>query len=160
MCVGNSHAISVLAVGDQTRTATLKMATVAAAVADDIVATAAAEASAMDDPEAQKDMLKPGEGPLANVFNAIVRVTVTDGRKFVGRFWCIDKEGAMILIDTVEVFESLVSGGEVLTRNLNVVLIPRTAWVKVERLKDAEQKAVGGENMMKGDVRDSVIAEE
>lgn len=58
------------------------------------------------------------------LLNRRMRVGVTDGRTFFGKFHCLDKQGNIILSDTVEQMEGSSSSADAELRHLGLVLIP------------------------------------
>jgi small nuclear ribonucleoprotein (snRNP)-like protein len=50
---------------------------------------------------------------LNGLLNQPLRMTVTDGRSFIGNFMCTDRDAAVILSDTWEYRGSMVSLGDV-----------------------------------------------
>eukprot|EP00246_Nothoceros_aenigmaticus_P007687 TRINITY_DN21676_c0_g1_i1.p1 TRINITY_DN21676_c0_g1~~TRINITY_DN21676_c0_g1_i1.p1 ORF type:complete len:147 (+),score=19.07 TRINITY_DN21676_c0_g1_i1:129-569(+) len=67
---------------------------------------------------------KPLVQRARKLLNKRMRVGVTDGRLFFGKFHCLDKQGNIILSDTVEQMEDPSSAGNPELRHLGLVLIP------------------------------------
>ncbi|KAI9145256.1 hypothetical protein BKA69DRAFT_1163720 [Paraphysoderma sedebokerense] len=67
----------------------------------------------------------PNFQKLESYLNKKARLTVTDGRKFIGRFMCIDKHKNIILSHAEELKDCS-------TRYVNLVMIPGKHLVKAE----------------------------
>jgi len=81
----------------------------------------------------------PAIAKLASTLGRTYRVTVQDGRVFVGIFVCIDHDGNLVLDRTSEFEPRGTKAGEraVLDpmykgRLVGLVLVPRKQWAKVE----------------------------
>eukprot|EP00250_Pteridium_aquilinum_P008709 c18151_g1_i1 orf=513-908(-) len=80
--------------------------------------------------EAERRPLKPRVKRCHQLLNRSMKVGVSDGRFFVGKFHCLDKQGNLILYDTLECRPIHPSSRDVAgepsieQRNLGLVLIP------------------------------------
>ncbi|VDP91560.1 unnamed protein product [Echinostoma caproni] len=59
-------------------------------------------------------------------------VHVTDGRKYIGRFWCTDRSANLVLGTCIEYPASADAVYEKLERNLTAVVIPGQHITKIE----------------------------
>lgn len=61
-----------------------------------------------------------------------LQVTLKGGRQLLGDFQCLDKQGNLILGNTVETVAASKAGGKPEERGLGTVLVPRHQQDKVE----------------------------
>lgn len=67
--------------------------------------------------------VKPHVKKVRRLLYRRMKVQVEDGRLFEGKFHCLDKQGNIILYDTVE-FRNVGGSGAVEQRSLGLVLVP------------------------------------
>lgn len=64
---------------------------------------------------------------LTNLLDTTFKISIQDGRTFIGTFICIDPQGNIVLDRTSEFVKDKVGG-----RDVGMVLIPKKYWLTIE----------------------------